>query len=101
MEVVSLDKFKTEQKVELEGSTYTVRGLTVAEYIDGSVIDEMENAQSAREYAKLLVDALEKLTDISREKLERQQLSVLSALMRLSQGMAPEEEPENSKKSKS
>jgi len=98
MEVVSLDKFKTEQKVTLDGNTYTVRGLTVAEYIDGSIIDEMEKAETGKEYAKLLVDALEVLTDIPREKLKKQELRVLSTLMRLSQGMSPEEEEEDTKK---
>lgn len=90
MKVVNLDKYRTEQKVALEGKEYIVRGITVGLYLNDS-IDKLNEDGNIRGKVTAILDILTKSTDIPRPILERQSFEVLNALFFVAQGIDPEE----------
>ena len=89
MKFVNLDKFKTQTQVQLDGKKYTVKGMTVAMFIEEQDVnlDEMSEREKFAHY----VQRLSKTTSIPEDVLKEQELPVLIALMQVAQGVDPEE----------
>jgi hypothetical protein len=86
MKVVNLNKFKNAQQVELDGKTYSVRGLKVKEYMSGEFDVLTSEGKTPKENLETMINFLLKVTDIPKEVLEDQELQVLTALVELSNG---------------
>lgn len=84
--VINLDKFKVKQTIELDGKQYSVRGLTVAEYLDESFQKELDDASTQRDVILVLLKRLSQLTDIPEDILKSQDINVLQMLVAVSQG---------------
>jgi len=98
MKVINLDKFKTETQVQLDGKTYTVKGMTVEQWLNDSDGDGVEKTE--REKFVETLDRIAGMSDIPVEVLKVQQFSVLTALMQVAQGLdpnAPKEEGDEGK----
>lgn len=90
MKVINLDKFRTHQTVLLDGKEYTVRGQTVSQFLDeaGGNLDALDTVGRFKYYLARLGE----ITDIPMEILQKQEIGVLIALMRVSQGVDVDED---------
>lgn len=89
--VINLDKFKVRQEVELDGKRYTVRGLTVSEYLDETYQAELDAAQTQRDVVSVMLKRLTQLSDIPEDILCKQDISVLQVLVSVAQGVDVED----------
>jgi len=92
MKVINLDKFKSIQKVQLNGKEYEVYGLTVDDYLNKGVIDKIDKAKASEKKVSAMLEALEKFTNIPKSVLVKQEFPVLSALIMVVQGIDPTEQ---------
>lgn len=95
MKVINLDKFKTEQTVLLDGTEYTVRGITVEQWLDEVGEEDNEKELDTKEQFERYISQLAKLSTIPTEVLRVQQFPVLTALMQIAQGLDPEAKDES------
>jgi len=91
MKVINLDRFKNVQKVEIEGIEYTVRGFTVDMFLNDPVLANLDSAEGKARIA-IIVQLMEKLSDIPVEVLMEQSLDLLTALMSVIQGNDPNDQ---------
>lgn len=88
MKIVNLDKFRRKLQVTLDGVTYDVRGTTFEEFLSDV---EQDDAQSTVKKFEYQVKRLTNMTSIPEETLRKQEMTVLTALMQVCQGIDPEE----------
>lgn len=93
--VIKLDKYRYQQKVELDGVVYTVRGFTVQDYVDG--ILNYSDLDKTEDQFLHMVNTIERISNIPKEKLINEQFAVLSALMAMAQGRNPDEAKDDEK----
>lgn len=86
MKVINLNKFKLINKVQLDNEIYDVRGRTVNEFLNDDLSKRIEEATSDRERIVIMLDELANLSTIPIDVLKRQPISVLHALIQVSQG---------------
>lgn len=95
MKVINLDKFRRKMQVILDGVTYDVRGTTFEEFL----LDvEQDDAASTVKKFEYQVKRLTAMTSIPEPTLRAQEMTVLTALMQVCQGIDPDEvedEPES------
>lgn len=99
MKVINLDKFKTAQQVELDGTIYSVSGLTVGMHLNDPDLQKLnalgDGSESLNDRIGLVIAILKKLTNIPEEKLYALQFKALLALFQISQGISPEQVEED------
>lgn len=86
MKVINLNKFKLINKVQLDNEIYDVRGRTVNEFLNDDLSKRIDEATSDRERIVIMLDELANLSTIPIDVLKRQPISVLHALIQVSQG---------------
>lgn len=91
MKVVNLDKFRRKMQVVLDGVTYDVRGTTFEEFLQDIEQDDTESTVKKFEYQ---VKRLTAMTSIPEDTLRKQEMTVLTALMQVCQGIEPVEDDE-------
>ena len=98
MKIINLDKFKAIQKVSLSGQEYEVYGMTVGQFIDGTLQEKLKAANDGdpKQIFCTMLEALEKMTNIPVEVLKDQNFKVLETLLSIAQGNDPEETQEKS-----
>lgn len=90
MKLINLDKFKTEQKVILDNQEYSIKGMSVREYMDNNIDEQMAQATTEQDRIRLLIEKLKILTNIPEDVLFNQEFSVLIALIQVTQGLTPD-----------
>lgn len=96
MKKVNLNKLKTNTPVDLDGVEYTVRGVTVEEFINDEF--NIPDDATVEERIKAMVKAINKLSGIPEDVLLKQEFAVLNAIMAISQGQDLEEAADTEKK---
>ena len=86
MKVVNLNKFKQNQDVVLDSIEYTVRHLTVDEYLNNTVQERFKDCKDEKEKARVMIDIIGEFTTIPKEILVKQPFPVLNAIIQLIQG---------------
>lgn len=84
MKKINLDKLKTRTPVELDGVEYTVRAVTVEEFVNDEF--NIPEDATAEERTKAMIQAIHKLSGIPVDVLMKQEFGVLNAIMAISQG---------------
>ena len=92
MKVVNLNKFKQDQDVTLDGVDYTVRHLTVDEYMNNTVQERFKDCKDEKEKARVMIDVIGEFTTIPKEILVKQPFTVLNAIIQLIQGVDLEDD---------
>jgi uncharacterized protein with GYD domain len=99
MEIINLDKFKAIKKVSIGGQVYEVYGITVGDYIDGTLQDKLAAGEGdTKEQLKHMVSALTGLTNIPVDVLKALPFKAITALLTIAQGSDPDD-PEQEKAS--
>lgn len=96
MKKVNLNKLKTNTPVDLDGVEYTVRAVTVEEFINDEF--NIPDDATVEERIRVMVKAINKLSGIPEDVLLRQEFAVLNAIMAISQGQDLEEAADTEKK---
>lgn len=91
MQIIKLNRFKSEQSVELDGVVYAVKGISVDQYLHDADLGSLDTlgAESMPERLELIISILSKLSTIPKEILIAQPVAVLLALMSVAQGNDP------------
>ncbi len=89
MEVINLDRFKTCQKVSIDGTEYEVNGTTVDQFLHEI---KREASNDVEEQYTYFLGKLVEISNIPEEVLLKQEPSVLVALIQISQGIDPSAE---------
>jgi hypothetical protein len=97
MNVINLDKFRRVQKVTLGGKEYEVYGLSVDDYLNKGVIENIDKAKTDADRVTAMLEVLKQFTNIPPNILLKQEFPVWTALILVIQGIDPneaEKEPE-------
>lgn len=96
MKVINLDKFRAITIVEIDGTRYKVKSVTVGMFLNDDVFAKLTDGSISdqREGLRLLIKTVQGLSDIPEEVLMEQTFQCLMALVKIAQGVDPTEEPE-------
>lgn len=91
MKTYNLDKFASQRTVEYRGATYTVKGLTLEDEINGNVSEKISTAETVKDRLIALKEFILKSTDFPEEIVSQMTNDVLFALFKIAQGIDPDE----------
>lgn len=93
MEIINLDEFKTMKKVTIDGQMYEVYGISVGEFIDGKLQDNLAAKEGdIKAQVAIMVETLTTLTNIPVEVLKGLSFKALNALISIAQGGEPKKD---------
>lgn len=94
MKTFNLDKFANKRTVELNGKTYTIKGLTLEDEINGNISERIMNAETVKDRLIALKDFVTAATDFTEDEIKKMNIEMLFALFKIAQGIDPEKEDE-------
>lgn len=90
MKIINLNKFKTQQQVQIDSEVYDIYGIPVGDIIDDDPIEKIDQIKDPKSQVKIIIDTLCKYSNIPQKILKSQPFNVLTALIYVIQGIDPE-----------
>lgn len=100
MKTYNLDKFANQRTVEYRGATYTIKGLTLEDEINGNISEKITSAETMKDRLLALKEFIVKSTDIPSDVIDKMTNDVLFALFKIAQGIDPDEKDDEGNASK-
>lgn len=84
MKVVNLDKFRRQTRVVIDGEEYTLRGMTIGQYLDG---DYNLSNPDPKEQVRNMLNMLRDMSNIPEDKIRAMSFEEIEVLTKLIQGI--------------